>query len=76
MNILTTEHAKFKEFIQALESKLGDLKKGKCNGNFTYTREILSGYNDIDSEETINYLHKLGAFCDCQIIYKRILKTT
>ena len=73
MNVLTKDHSKFIDFLHNLESKLGDLKKGNCNGDFTYTKEILAGYEDINIEDTILYFQRLGAFCDCQITYNIVL---
>lgn len=68
MNIFKKDNPNFPEFIQVLESKLGDLEDVNCNGDFTHSVDILSRYNGFSIEGTIAYWQKLGAYCDCQII--------
>jgi len=75
--ILTPRHKDWKKFIEKLHGERGcqvnrnnpeKVFRWRCNSDYTFTNRIFETMDNIDIENTIDFLQRHGGFCDCEIL--------
>jgi Protein of unknown function (DUF2695) len=65
-DILTTDHARWGEFIDALSETMSS--PGDCNHQDHRRAEAILTKMGADVDGTIAFLESRGGFCDCEIL--------
>lgn len=65
MEIITKQSPRWGEFIKHLDNLLSEWD---CKMDLEQTQKALGQMNNVDTEETLQFLRSKGGFCDCEVM--------